>query len=83
MHKSIDALEAKPFVSQNTITGGTITLKCKDLRVINLEIRFAKEYLNVLASLEALRILKSPALEYPFFYRPIYNILEDGYKIYR
>lgn len=63
--------------------GGQITLKCKDLRILTLEIRYAKEYLNVVASLESLRILKSPAMEYPFFYRPIYNVLEDGYKMYR
>ncbi|KAI9587378.1 myotubularin-related protein 9 isoform X1 [Glossina fuscipes] len=83
MHKNIDGVEKKPFVVQNVLMGGIITLKCKDLRIISLEIKYAKEYLNVAASLEALSSLHNPELEYPFFYRPMYTILEDGYTMFR
>lgn len=83
MHKNIDGVEKKPFVVQNVLMGGIITLKCKDLRIISLEIKYAKEYLNVAASLEALSSLHNPELEYPFFYRPMYTILEDGFTMFR
>lgn len=83
MHKNIDNVEKKPFMVQNAVVGGLITLKCKDLRIISLKIKNAKEYMNVSASLEALSALNNPELEYPFFYRPMYTILEDGYTIFR
>ncbi|XP_037940403.1 myotubularin-related protein 9-like, partial [Teleopsis dalmanni] len=83
LHKNIDCVEKKPFVVQNIIIGGLITLKCKDLRIISLEIKFAKEYYNVAASLEALSALHNAEMEYPFFYRPMYAILEDGYTMFR
>ncbi|XP_005183305.1 myotubularin-related protein 9 [Musca domestica] len=83
MHKNIDCIEKKPYMVQNNVVGGLITLKCKDLRVISLRIKYAKEYLNIVSSLEALSSLNNPELEYPFFYRPMYTILEDGYTIFR
>ncbi|XP_011201625.2 myotubularin-related protein 9 [Bactrocera dorsalis] len=83
LHKNIDCVEKKPFMVQNMVMGGIITLKCKDLRIISLEIKYAKEYFNVAASLEALSSLHNPELEYPFFYRPMYTILEDGFTMFR
>lgn len=63
--------------------GGIITLKCKDLRIISLEIKYAKEYFNVASSLEQLCSIENLEQQYPFFYRPMYSILEDGYSIFR
>ncbi|CAD7006683.1 myotubularin-related protein 9 [Ceratitis capitata] len=83
LHKNIDCVEKKPYTVQNMVMGGIITLKCKDLRIISLEIKYAKEYYNVAASLEALSSLHNPELEYPFFYRPMYTILEDGFTMFR
>ncbi|XP_075161608.1 myotubularin-related protein 9 [Haematobia irritans] len=83
MHKNIDCVEKKPFLVQNAVVGGMITLKCKDLRIISLHIKFAKEYFNIASSLEALSSLNNPEQEYPFFYRPMYTILEDGYTMFR
>ncbi|KAM7358395.1 myotubularin-related protein 9 isoform 2-T5 [Cochliomyia hominivorax] len=83
MHKNIDCVEKRPLMVQNAVVGGLITLKCKDLRIISLKIKNAKEFLNVAASLEALSTINNPELEYPFFYRPMYTILEDGYTIFR
>lgn len=83
MHKNIDCVEKKPFMVQNTVTGGLITLKCKDLRIISLKIKHSKEYFNIASSIEALSTLNNIELEYPFFYRPMYTILEDGYTIFR
>ncbi|EDW80020.1 uncharacterized protein Dwil_GK12345 [Drosophila willistoni] len=83
LHKNIDSVEKKPSMGQNIVLGGTITLKCKDLRIISLEIKYAKEFFNVAASLEALSAIQNPELDYPFFYRPMYSILEDGYTMFR
>lgn len=83
LHKNIDCVEKKPFLVNNVVMGGIITLKCKDLRIISLEIKYAKEYFNVSASLEALSSMQNPELEYPFFYRPMYSILEDGFTMFR
>lgn len=83
LHKNIDSVEKKPSLSQNVVTGGLITLKCKDLRIISLEIKSAKEFYNVTASLEALSAIQNTELLYPFFYRPMYSILEDGYTMFR
>ncbi|XP_017000052.2 myotubularin-related protein 9 [Drosophila takahashii] len=83
LHKNIDSVEKKPSLSQNIVVGGLITLKCKDLRIISLEIKCGKEFLNVAASLEALSGIQNTELLYPFFYRPMYTILEDGYTMFR
>ncbi|XP_013114065.1 myotubularin-related protein 9 [Stomoxys calcitrans] len=83
MHKNIDFVEKKPFLVQNNVVGGIITLKCKDLRIISLRIKLAKDFFNVASSLEALSTLNKPESEYPFFYRPMYTILEDGYTMFR
>lgn len=83
LHKNIDCVEKKPFLNNNVVVGGIITLKCKDLRIISLEIKNSKEYFNVSASLEQLSALQNIELDYPFFYRPMYSILEDGFTIFR
>ncbi|KAH8301170.1 hypothetical protein KR018_005003 [Drosophila ironensis] len=83
LHKNIDSVEKRPSLSQNITVGGLITLKCKDLRIIALEIKSAKEFHNVAASLEALSAIQNTELLYPFFYRPMYTILEDGYTMFR
>lgn len=83
LHQCIDVVERKPIVLNNVLQGGLITLKCKDLRIISLEINKAQEYLNVATSIEQLSNLNSQQYLYPFFYRPMYTILEDGYTMFR
>ncbi|MEE6477210.1 hypothetical protein FKM82_011412 [Ascaphus truei] len=56
---------------------GTITIKCKDLRIIQLEITGMEECLNIASSIEALSTLGSVTLMYPFFYRPMFEVTED------
>lgn len=67
----------------NTLQGGFITLKCKDLRIISLEINKSQEYLNIANSIEQLSNLNCQKYLYPYFYRPMYTILEDGYTMFR
>lgn len=93
LHQSIDHVDriqpkndylSKDWIQNTTPSyqGGIIVLYCKDLRVIKLEITGWLEYLNVAESLERLSKLAILQL-YPFFYRPMYNILEDGYTLFK
>lgn len=83
LHQCIDVVERKPLQVNNVLQGGLITLKCKDLRIISLEINTAQEYLNIASSIEQLSNLQYAHDLYPFFYRPMYSILEDGYTMFR
>lgn len=82
LHKNIDVIDKKPFYMNNAVVGGIIILKCKDLRVISLEIKYGREYYNLLTSLEQLKAAVSLPREYAFFYRPTYTILEDGFTMF-
>ncbi|NXF08036.1 MTMR9 protein, partial [Smithornis capensis] len=75
LHSNIDSSE-KRFVGSL----GTIVIKCKDLRIIQLDIPGMEECLNIASSIEALSTLDSVTLLYPFFYRPMFDILEDGWS---
>lgn len=65
----------------NSFNGGTITLYCKNLRILKIDIVGYQEFVNVAESIEKLSKLDTQWL-YPFFYRPMYSILEDGYQIF-
>ncbi|XP_072188418.1 myotubularin-related protein 9 [Excalfactoria chinensis] len=77
LHSNIDSIE-KRFVGSL----GTIVIKCKDLRVIQLDIPGMEECLNIASSIEALSTLDSVTLMYPFFYRPMFEIVEDGWNAF-
>lgn len=78
LHANIDAIE-KRFVGSL----GSIVVKCKDLRVIKLDIPGMDECLNIASSIEALSTLDSLSLMYPFFYRPMFEVVEDGWNTFR
>ncbi|XP_067389900.1 myotubularin-related protein 9-like isoform X2 [Emydura macquarii macquarii] len=63
-------------------SSGTITLKCKDLKVLQLEIPGMEECLNITSSIEALSSVDSVMMMYPFFYRPQSMKLKDGWQLY-
>lgn len=63
--------------------GHGLLLRLKDLRVVTLEIRAANDYLSVASSIELLSDLKDPKTLYPFYYRPYFLFLENGFKIFR
>ncbi|XP_050182349.1 myotubularin-related protein 9-like isoform X3 [Myiozetetes cayanensis] len=60
-------------------SSGTITLRCKDLKVLQLEIPGMEECLNIASSIEALSSVDSVMMMYPFFYRPPSLKLEEGW----
>lgn len=76
-------VERKPTITNNVLQGGSLIIKCKDLRVISIEIQTAREFLDVARSLETLSRFDDCTMYYPFFYRPMYNILENGWGMYR
>lgn len=84
LHQSIDFVEKKPNgTNSNYQNGGSIILKCKDLRILQLDIASTEEFLNIYASIERLSNLENITLFYPFFYSPMFNILEDGYTLFK
>lgn len=72
----VDVIERK---SNNN--GGTVVLKCKDFRTITLDIRGLSEFVGVAESLESLASVAMIELSYPFFYRPMFEILQDGWSL--
>lgn len=77
-------MEKKPNGNNpNNIEGGSIILKCKDFRIIQLDIKTTKEFLNIYNSIEWLSNIDQSDRLYPFFYRPMYTILEDGYTLFK
>ena len=87
----VDVVEKKSFSSSSTTTinqyknsysipGGQIILKLKDFRQITIQINNNQEFLNAANSIEYLSNLYDPRLLYPFFYRPNFKLLEDGWS---
>ncbi|KAI1895112.1 hypothetical protein AGOR_G00102940 [Albula goreensis] len=63
--RNVDAIEKR-----TTGSSGTITIKCKDLCVLQLDIPGMEECLNIASSIEVLSSLEDVTEMYPFFYRP-------------
>nr|XP_028594854.1 myotubularin-related protein 9-like isoform X2 [Podarcis muralis] len=75
--RNVDAIEKRLANAS-----GTITLKCKDLKILQLEIPGMEECLNIASSIEALSSVESVMMTYPFFYRPQNMKLEDGWGLH-
>ncbi|CAG9864397.1 unnamed protein product [Phyllotreta striolata] len=82
LHQCIDSVEKRTANNNSSQSGGSIFLKCKDFRIIQLDIAHPEDFNNVYLSLQRLSNLEKPELLYPFFYRPMYNILEDGHTLF-
>ncbi|KAG1666790.1 Myotubularin-related protein 9 [Nymphon striatum] len=78
LHRNVDAIERK----QSGPNSGIITIRCKDLRILHLEIVGSEEFHNVSNSLEWLSNLEEPIHWYPFFYRPMFDIVENGWTAF-
>jgi myotubularin-related protein 9 len=77
LHDNIDSVEKKLSGS-----GGTLTLKCKDFLILYLDIPSADDCINVAASIEALSNIDDITLRYPFFFRPMFEVLENGWQAF-
>ncbi|XP_072274366.1 myotubularin-related protein 9-like isoform X2 [Pyxicephalus adspersus] len=93
LHRAVDSVEKSVHniaVLKNKENGqeeesrsssGIVTLRCKDLRVIQLEIPGMEETLNVARSVQALSSMDSVTLTYPFFFRPSGCKLGKGWSV--
>ncbi|KAJ8322021.1 hypothetical protein KUTeg_000492 [Tegillarca granosa] len=78
LHKNIDSVEKKLLGP-----GGTLTLKCKNFTQLKLEFSSAEDCLNVASSIEQLSNIDDITLFYPFFYRAMFEPLEDGWQMFK
>ncbi|XP_034941277.1 myotubularin-related protein 9 [Chelonus insularis] len=66
LYRNIDVIEKK---TNNQSPGGSIVLKCKNFRILQLEINSTDDLVKVTTTLERLSSLDQ-TLQYPFYYRP-------------
>ncbi|XP_066584949.1 myotubularin-related protein 9 [Prorops nasuta] len=83
LYRNIDIMDKK-FNTQSP--GGSIILKCKDFRILQLEINFTDSLNKAYASVEKLSSLEQ-TLQYPFYFRPqsgnnSLNHIEDGWTAF-
>ncbi|XP_041828838.1 myotubularin-related protein 9 isoform X1 [Melanotaenia boesemani] len=62
-------------------SSGTITIKCKDLRILQLDIPGMEQCLNIAHSIETLSCLDNVPEMYPFFHRPTDLSLESQWGL--
>ncbi|XP_074600044.1 myotubularin-related protein 9-like isoform X2 [Brevipalpus obovatus] len=78
LHSMVDVVERKSYGN-----GGSITLKCKDFRIIQLDIKGQEDFSNVANSIECLSNLDDPRLLFPFYYPCNFDIVEDGWYAFQ
>ncbi|XP_076848193.1 myotubularin-related protein 9 isoform X2 [Brachyhypopomus gauderio] len=77
--RNIDAIEKR--MSEPSGSSGTIVIKCKDLRILQLDIPGMEQCLNIASSIEALSSLETVTEMYPFFHRPRELSLNDPWGL--
>ncbi|XP_029114268.1 myotubularin-related protein 9 isoform X2 [Scleropages formosus] len=74
--RNVDGVEKRACESS-----GSLIVKCKDLRVLQLDIPGMEECLNIGNSIEALSSLDELTALYPFYYRPSFLSLQDPWGL--
>uniref|UniRef100_T1JCY3 Myotubularin phosphatase domain-containing protein n=1 Tax=Strigamia maritima TaxID=126957 RepID=T1JCY3_STRMM len=77
MHQNVDNVERRLHS-----TGGSIILKCKDFKTFQLDIPGLDDCNNIANSLEQFASLSDPSKYYPLFFRPTFEIMEDGWTAF-
>lgn len=77
LHVMVDCLERRQSNTQNSLV-----IKCKDWRIIQLDIQGKEELGSVADSIDWLSNLDDSRLFYPFYYRPMFDIIEDGWQTF-
>ena len=77
LHVMVDSIERRQSNKQNTLI-----IKCKNFRVIQLDIRGQEELKCVADSIDWLSNLDDPRLMYPFYYCNNFDIMEDGWQTF-
>lgn len=79
LHSAIDSTEKKMTQANGKYT---LILRCKDLQVLELEFNNSEECIDVASSIENLSHIDDISLKYPFFYRAMFEPLEDGWQAF-
>lgn len=77
LHVMVDSIERRQSNKQNSLI-----IKCKNFRVIQLDIRGQEELKSVADSIDWLSNLDDPRLMYPFYYCRSFDIIEDGWQMF-
>lgn len=73
----VDSLERRQSSVQNTLI-----IKCKDFRILQLDIRGQEELKSVAESIDWLSNLDDSRLLYPYYFRPMFDVIEDGWQAF-
>lgn len=77
LHRMVDTVERRIGA-----LSGSLFLKCKDFRIIQLDITGVEACNNVADTIECLSALDNPRWFHPFFYNPSFVIMEDGWSAF-
>lgn len=77
LHSAVEHVEKKARGQQ-----GTLTICCKNFDLVKLRFSNIEEALNVASSIEVLSTIGNTNLRYPFFYRHLTTIEEDGWELF-
>ncbi|XP_025090665.1 myotubularin-related protein 9-like [Pomacea canaliculata] len=78
LHSRVDSVEKRL-----NATGNVLTLKCKDFVLLQLDIPSAEDCINVASSIEQLSNIDDITLKFPFFFRPTFEVLENGWGAFQ
>lgn len=77
LHVAVDSLERRQTNIQNSLI-----IKCKNWKIIQLDIKNQEDLKSVADSIDWLSNLDDSRLFYPFYYRPMFDIIEDGWQTF-
>lgn len=77
LHVMVDSIERRQSNIQNSLI-----LRCKNFRVLQLDIKSHDDLKSVADSIDWLSNLDDPRLLYPFYFRPMLDIIEDGWQAF-
>lgn len=77
LHSAVEQVEKKVRGQQ-----GILTICCKNFDLVKLRFGQIEEALNVASSIEVLSTIENTNLRYPFFYRHLRAIDEDGWDLF-
>lgn len=77
LHSAVEHIEKKATGQQ-----GTLTLCCKNFDLIKLRFNSIEDTLNVASSIDSLSTIENTNMKYPFFYRHLKAVEEDGWELF-
>ncbi|CAJ0922861.1 unnamed protein product, partial [Mesorhabditis belari] len=82
LHRMIDRVVSEPRSRDPNSKGGILTLKCKNFMICVFEVLELDECMAAARTIETLSNLNGFSLDYPFFYRCPFTILDDGWRAF-